>query len=74
MAVKKSETIIPMEVLVNWEACNNFLREASEKQAQALLDLEKAGKRRVQYLLRIHARYNRERARRERSELLSSSK
>lgn len=70
----KSETIVSMETLVNWESCNNFLREASEKQAQALLDMEKAGKRRVQYLLRIHARYNRERARRERSELLSSSK
>ena len=59
--------------LTNWETCNDFLRGASEKDAEAMLTVEKGGKRRVQYLLRIYARFNRERARRERSELLSKS-
>lgn len=63
----------PADVLDNWEKCNEFLRDATEDQAKGLLAAEKRGKRRVQYLLRIHARYNRERARRERSELLSAS-
>lgn len=60
-------------VLNNWESCNNFLRDCTEEQAAQLLEMEKQGKRRVQYLLRIHARFNRERAKRERSELLQKS-
>lgn len=59
--------------LTNWETCNDFLRNATEEDAGLMLKTEKAGKRRVQYLLRIYARFNRERARRERSELLSQS-
>lgn len=61
------------DALTNWETCNDFLRAATEKEAEAMLTMEKGGKRRVQYLLRIYARFNRERARRERSELLKKS-
>jgi hypothetical protein len=60
-----------LEVLGKWETTNTALRGASEEYAQALLEAEKNGKRRVQVLLRCHARYNRLRANRERSELLS---
>lgn len=59
--------------LENWPACNDFLRSATEEQCSKLLAKEKAGKRRVQYLLRIHARLNKVRATRERSELLKLS-
>ena len=58
------------EVLGNWVACNEFLRSCTEADAAALLKTEQAGKRRVQYLMRIHSKMNKERARRERAELL----
>lgn len=61
-------------VLSNWASLNEYLRDATEQQASVLLSKEKAGKRRVQYLMRIHGRLNRERARREREELLSGRK
>lgn len=70
---KKAEKVDLTGVLNNWESCNDFLRNCSEQQAAELLELEKTGKKRMQYLLRIHARFNRERARRERSELLTKS-
>lgn len=73
MATKKKADAPTAEALANWEGCNDFLREATELQAKALLEHEQAGKRRVQYLLRIHARFNRERAKRERAELLQST-
>lgn len=69
----KKEKAPTAAVLANWSSCNDYLREATEAQASGLLEIEKAGQRRVQYLLRIHARYNRERAKRERSELLKAS-
>lgn len=74
MAVKRQKAEAPpAEALTSWEGCNDFLRNATESQAKALLELEQAGKRRVQYLLRIHARYNRQRAERERAGLLAST-
>ena len=73
MAVKKTgESHLLTKALSSWEHCNDFLRSANEGQAKTLLDLEQLGKLRIQYLLRIHARFNKERAKRERSELLSS--
>ena len=74
MAEQPKKTKPQLEAaLTNWETCNDFLRAATEDDASAMLAMEKSGKRRVQYLLRIYARFNRERARRERSELLSKS-
>jgi hypothetical protein len=61
-------------VLQNWGACNDYLRDATEDEAKALLTVEQKGKRRVQYVLRIHARYNSQRAKRERAELLAATK
>jgi hypothetical protein len=54
----------------NWQACNEFLRTATEDEAATLLHHERKGKQRVQYMLRMHARMNRERAQRERLEIL----
>lgn len=58
------------EALANWAACNEFLRTASEDEAATLLHHESKGKRRVQYMLRMHSRFNHERAQRERAQLL----
>lgn len=57
------------EALKTWPACNDFLRDAGEQDAEALLKLERGGKKRLNYLLRIHARFNCQRALRERAEL-----
>lgn len=53
-----------------WADLNELLRDSTEAKALALLEAEKIGKRRIQVLLRCHARFNRLRAVRERSELL----
>lgn len=59
------------EALSDWPSCNEFLRAATETEAKAILDAELKGKRRTQFLLRAHARFNRQRGKRERAELLS---
>lgn len=56
--------------LGSWTALNDVLRGASEEACAGLLRVECAGKQRVQYMLRIHARYNKLRAERERRELV----
>ncbi len=70
MAAKKFDTA---SVLESWVSLNEFLREANEMQCSLLLNEEQKGKRRVQYLLRIHARFNKVRAQRERGELLKGA-
>lgn len=57
--------------LVNWESCNDYLRNATEDEARKLLEVELHGAQRMQYVLRIHARYNKMRAARERIELIA---
>lgn len=57
--------------LQDWPSCNEFLRGATEAEAEAILITERQGKRRTQFLLRAHARFNRQRGKRERAELLS---
>ncbi len=70
----KKQPKVPVEqALETWEGCNDFLRVASEQEAMAMLTAERTGKRRVQYLLRAHARFNRCRARRERAELIGAT-
>jgi len=74
MAKKQSDQYAACaDALESWATLNEFLRGAPEDIAQALLNLERGGKRRVQYLLRIHARYNKMRAQRERAELLKGA-
>jgi hypothetical protein len=57
------------EALESWASLNTFLRSATEEDAKKVLDAEKKGARRELFLLRAHARFNRERAQRERKEL-----
>lgn len=73
MALKKLTTKM-LQALEGWEACNTFLRSATEEEAETLLHHERRGKQRVQYMLRMHGRFNRERAQRERLDILSAKK
>lgn len=61
-----------LAALDSWANCNNFLRKAGEVKAAELLKREQGSKNRLQYLLRIHGRFNKMRGQRERSELLRS--
>ena len=56
-------------VLRTWVALNEALRAADERQCQRLLQEERAGRKRKQFLKRIHSRLNKVRADRERQEL-----
>jgi len=56
--------------LQSWLALNQELREADEDSCRALLKEERAGRKRRQFLKRIHSRLNKVRADRERQELV----
>jgi hypothetical protein len=58
-----------MAKLLNWTELNKTLNLAGEQLLSDLLAQELAGPARVTHLLRIHARLNKLRARRERAEL-----
>lgn len=60
------------EAVSSWPAFNDFLREATEEEALRLMELERLGRARLQFLLRAYSRYNAMRARRERRELLAA--
>lgn len=55
--------------LESWEQCNDFLRTATEDEAETLLHHELKTKHRLQHAIRIHSRFNKMRAARERREL-----
>lgn len=55
--------------LRSWNALNDALRKADEATCEALLKEELKGKRRKQFIKRIHSRLNKARADRERAEL-----
>jgi hypothetical protein len=55
---------------ISWLELNDVLRSATQKHCERLLKEERAGKKRVQYLKRIHSRLNKARADRERQELV----
>lgn len=55
--------------LQSWLALNDTIREADEVVCQALLDEELKGRKRRQFIKRIHSRLNKVRADRERAEL-----
>lgn len=55
--------------LQTWINLNNALRDADEEFCNALLEEEKSGRRRKQFIRRIHCRLNKVRADREREEL-----
>ena len=56
--------------LRSWVAMNEALKTLSEKDCWKLLEQEKKGQQRAQFMLRIHGRANKLRAARERRELL----
>ena len=55
--------------LATWLGLNNVAPTLTEEECLALLEREKAGKRRVQFMLRLHSRLNRVRADRERLQI-----
>lgn len=55
----------------DWTVLNNALRGCDETNAELLLLAELEGKKRAQFLLRIHSRLNKVRADSERAELRS---
>lgn len=55
--------------LQTWIGLNDELRDADEARCQELLDEELTGRRRKQFIKRIHSRLNKVRADRERKEL-----
>lgn len=59
--------------LSSWVAMNEALKTLSEKDCWKLLESEKKGSKRAQFLLRIHGRANKLRAERERRELLGGN-
>ena len=54
---------------MSWIALNDALKEADELECQELIKEEKKGRRRKQFIKRIHSRLNKARADRERVEL-----
>lgn len=60
---------IKLEALRTWILLNHALRGANEATCQRLLQAELKGRRRQQFLKRIHSRLNKARADRERQEL-----
>lgn len=60
-------------VLKSWLALNDFLRGVDEATCEVLLKEELKGRRRKQFLKRIHSRLNKVRADRERAELEARS-
>lgn len=56
-----------------WRELNDDLRGADEEACLCLLLEERAGRARLRHMLRIHARYNKLRGRRERRELRDDS-
>lgn len=71
MATKKKKELPhgPGNALATWQSLNEFIVNADEETCQALLAIEKKGKKRKQFLLRVHSRLNKVRADRERKEL-----
>ena len=63
---KQEKAVIKNDALKSWIALNEFLRDCTLTQAQKLLDEEKKGRVRKQFIKRIHSRLNRLRAKSER--------
>lgn len=72
MSPKSTNSIIVdyAEIGRTWKSLNEFLSAATEDQANALLQRERAGSRRLQFMIRCYGRYNKLRQERERKELI----
>lgn len=60
--------------LETWVNLNATLQGCDEKTAEGLLEEERKGRKRKQFMLRIHSRLNKLRADRERKELRTHAK
>jgi len=58
----------------NYRALNKELQSVTEQQALAMLEAEKGGAGRSQFLVRIYGTYNKLRCQRERLELVKAAK
>lgn len=57
--------------LKTWKALNDFVRSATEAQCTHLITVERAGRKRKMFLLRLHSRFNLLRGRREKKALVA---
>lgn len=71
--MKELSTTKYERILSTWGELNKALNKLTEKELNALLQRERTGKRRNAYLSRLHGRFNKLRAIRERQELLGGS-
>lgn len=62
------------QTLGSWVRLNKVLQSADEKECHMLMETERKGQRRVTFLLRIHSRFNKLRAERERKEIILPKK
>lgn len=58
------------EMLRNWDTLQEYLRSATEADCERIMNMERRSANRHTFIMRIHARINRLRARRERGDLL----
>lgn len=56
--------------LKSWKYLNDYLRTANEEECRLLLEAERKTTKRMNFMLRIHAKFNVLRAERERRELV----
>jgi hypothetical protein len=64
------EVTLKKNILENWQTLNESVMKLNEEQLEALLEEEKRGQQRVQFLLRLYGRFNKLRSIRERSSFL----
>lgn len=64
---------VDASILETWEVLNNNIKNKTEEELKALLNVERKGKKRTQFLLRIYGRYNTMRTVRERRELMAET-
>lgn len=62
-----------VDYLANWSVLNEHLQELDEETVLKLLKREMKGERRSQFLIRLYGRYNMERTKRERREVMAGT-
>lgn len=60
-----------IDYLENWAILNDNIKRLPENEVKKLLDKERKGLKRTQFLLRLYGRYNTLRTLRERKELMA---
>ena len=68
-----NNTKLRQALQMQWAAFNAALRSVSEQEAERLLQLERRGRRRHLYLMRLYGKWSTLRERRERHELLQTA-